>query len=56
MPGLSGFYVLAATVSEVLSTRVVLLSELATSYRRRGGPAQRRMGHDLEDLYCMRDA
>ena len=30
MPGLSGFYVLAATVSEVLSTRVVLLSESAT--------------------------
>ena len=30
MPGLSGFYVLAATVSEVLTTRVVLLSESAT--------------------------
>jgi RNA polymerase sigma factor (sigma-70 family) len=30
MPGLSGFYVLAATVSEGLSTRVVLLSESAT--------------------------
>ena len=30
MPGLSGFYVLAATVSEVLSTRVVLLSDSAT--------------------------
>ena len=30
MPGLSGFYVLAATVSEVLSTRVVLLSESTT--------------------------
>ena len=30
MPGLSGFYVLAAAVSEGLSTRVVLLSESAT--------------------------
>ena len=30
MPGLSGFYVLAATVSEALSTRVVLLSDSAT--------------------------
>ena len=56
MPGLSGFYVLAATVSEVLSTRVVLLSESATHTDVSGGPAQRRMGHDPEDLYCMRDA
>ena len=30
MPGLSGFYVLAAAVSEELSTRVVLLAESAT--------------------------
>ena len=30
MPGLSGSYVLAATVSEVLTTRVVLLSDSAT--------------------------